>query len=110
MLPMIFRKVDLSFEKLGQWRIKLNDVLISLAQLQIGLSESWKLCLNLCLRRWLKPNVNLVNNSTNSIGIMTIEESASRRAYEIQKCFLEDIPITAEGKKGILKETMLYFN
>ena len=51
---------DLSFEKLVQWA----DVSISLPQLQIGLSQSWKLCLNLCSRRWLKPNLNIVNNLT----------------------------------------------
>ena len=61
-LHMIFRKFDLSFEKLGQWRRKWADFSISLPQLQIALSESWKLCLNLCSRRWLKPNLNLVNN------------------------------------------------
>ena len=52
MLSMIFRKVDLSFEKLVQWRRKWGDVSISLPQLQIGLSESWKRCFNLCSRRW----------------------------------------------------------
>ena len=30
----------------------------------VRLSESWKLCLNLCSQRWLKPNLNLVNNLT----------------------------------------------
>ena len=63
-LPIMFKRVDLSFEKLGQWRSKWADVSVSLPQLQIGLSESWKLCLNLCSRRWLKPNLNLVNNLT----------------------------------------------
>ena len=43
--PMIFRKVYLSYEKLGQWTRKWTDVSILLPQLQIGLSESLKLCL-----------------------------------------------------------------
>ena len=62
MLPIVFRKVDLSFEQLGQWRRKGADVSISLSQLQIELSESWKLCLNLYSQRWFKPSVNLVNS------------------------------------------------
>ena len=64
MLPMIFREVDLSFKKLGQWRRKWPDVSVSLPQLQIGLSESWKLRLSFCSQRWVKPNFNLVNNLT----------------------------------------------
>ena len=40
MLPMIFRKADLSFEKLRQWIGELADISVSLPQLQIGLSES----------------------------------------------------------------------
>ena len=52
MLPMVSRKVDLSLEKLRQWKMKQADVSISLPRLQIGLSESWKLCLNLCSLRW----------------------------------------------------------
>ena len=54
---------------------------------------------------------------------MAIQNSASRRAYEVQKCFLEDIQAfwianiyvqyvpfdCCRRKKGILKEIMLYF-
>ena len=35
---------------------------MSSPQLQIGLRVSWKLCRNLCSRRWLRPNLNLVIN------------------------------------------------
>ena len=31
-------------------------------QMHIGLRVSWKLFLNLCSRRWLRPALNLVNN------------------------------------------------
>ena len=62
MLPMIFRKVDLWYEKLRQWRKKWADVLKSLPQLQIGLSESWKLVLPYL--HFNLPNLNLVNNTT----------------------------------------------
>ena len=37
---------------------------ILLLKLQIALCESWKPCSNLCSRRWLKPSLNLVSNST----------------------------------------------
>ena len=40
---------------------------ISLSQQLIGFTQSRKLCLNLCSRRWLKPNLNLV------IGFIPIE-------------------------------------
>ena len=33
-------------------------------QLQLGLIESWKVCLSLSLRMWLKTSFNLVNNLT----------------------------------------------
>ena len=37
---------------------------MSLPQLQTGLSESRKLCLNLCSRRWLISSLSLVSNLT----------------------------------------------
>ena len=33
---------------------------MSSPQLQVGLRVSWKLCQNLCSRRWLRPNLSLV--------------------------------------------------
>ena len=33
-------------------------------QLRLGLIESWKVCLSLSLRMWLKTSFNLVNNLT----------------------------------------------
>ena len=117
MFPMLFRKVYLSFEELGA------DVSMSLRQLQIGLSESWKLCLNLCSRRWLKSNLNLVNNFT-PLGL-----------WQLKQCFQKDVwslkmfswrhssllnceylgPalfhwITAEGKKEFWKKLWFILN
>lgn len=37
-------------------------VSISYPQAQIGLRQSWKQCLKLCSRRWLRPRCNLVLN------------------------------------------------
>ena len=59
---IIFRKVNLLLEKLEQWRRKWVDVSTFWSELQIGLSESRKPCLNLCSRRWLRPNLSLVSN------------------------------------------------
>ena len=122
MHPMIFRKVDLSFKKTEQWRGKWTDVLISLPQLQIGLIESWKLCLNLCLWRWLKHNLNLVNNWT-PMGIWQLKTVLPEARMKFEKVFVKIFKptelqifrsslfhsITPEGKKGIFKEIMLYF-
>ena len=44
--------------------MKWVEILISLPQLQIGLSVSWKPYLNLCSQRWIKPSHNLVSNLT----------------------------------------------
>ena len=123
MLPMIFRKVDLSFQKLGQWRRKWADVSISLAQLQIGLSESWKLCLNLCSRRWLKSNLNLVNNLTPLIlwQLKTVlpEERMKFKIVLLKIFKFSELQvfrsslfhsITAEGKKEFRKKLCFTLN
>ena len=116
MLP----KVDLSFKKLGQWRRKWADVSISLPQLQIGLSESWKLCLNLCSRRWLKPNLNLVNNLT-PLGLWQLKVVLPEGRMKFKSVFLEMFElselrmfssslfhsITAEGKRNFERNCAL---
>ena len=61
---MLFMRINLSSEKRGQWRRQWVVISISIPQLKIGFNESWKLCLNLLSRRWLKPNLNLVSNFT----------------------------------------------
>ena len=120
MLPMIFRKVDLSFEKLRQWRSKWTDVSISLPQLQIGLSESWKLCLNLCSRRWLKPNLKLVNKLTR-LGLWQFKTVLPEGCMKLKSAFLKIFKlselwifrsslfhsITAEGNKEFWKKYTL---
>ena len=58
-LETLFRRSEFLFIKLGQWSKKWQVVLISKPQLQIGLSESRKPCLNLLFVswRWLKPRL-----------------------------------------------------
>ena len=50
----------LSLIKKGQWRKKWVVDSISWPQLHKGFNVSWKLCLNLCSLRWLKPSLSLV--------------------------------------------------
>ena len=56
MLTKLFRSVRRSLLYKGQWRRKWIANSVSLPQLHIGLWVSWKLCLNLCSRRWLSPS------------------------------------------------------
>ena len=87
-LPIMFKRVDLSFEKLGQWRSKWADVSVSLPQLQIGLSESWKLCLNLCSWGWLKPSLNLVKNVT-PLGLWQLKTVLPEGRTKFRNVFLK---------------------
>ena len=123
MLPMIFKKVDLSFEKLRQWRRKWADDSISLPLLHIGLSVSWKLCLNLCSRRWLKPNLNLVNNLT-PLGLWQLKTVLPEGRMKFKSIFLKIYKlselrifrsslfhsITVEGKKEFRKKLCFTLN
>ena len=58
----VLRRVRISIIYMGQWRRKCAVDSISKLQLQNGFKESWKLCLNLCSRKWLKPSRSLVSN------------------------------------------------
>ena len=121
LLPMIFRKVDLSFEKLGQWRRKWADVSVSLRELQIGLSESSKLYFNLCSRRWLKPNLNLVNLTP--LGLWQLKKVLLEGREKFKSVFLKIFnfseawifrsslfhSITAEGKGNFERSYTLYW-
>ena len=62
MFFMVLRRVCLSVIYMGQWRRKCAVDSISKPQLHNGFKESWKLCLNLCSRKWLKPSRSLVIN------------------------------------------------
>ena len=62
MFTRVLRRVRLSIIYVGQWRRKCAVDSISKPQLQNGFKESWKLCLNLCSRKWLKPSRSLVIN------------------------------------------------
>ena len=103
--------------------MKWADVSISLPQPQIGLSESWKLCLNLCSRRWLKPNLNLVNNLT-PLGLWQLKTVLPEGRMKFKSVFLKIFKlselrifrsslfhsITAEGKKEFRKKLCFTLN
>ena len=59
---IVLRRVHLSIIYVGQWRRMCAVYSISELQLQNGFKESWKICLNLCSRKWLKPSSSLVIN------------------------------------------------
>ena len=59
-LRMVLRRVLLSLIKKGQWRKKWVADSISWPQLHKGFIVSWKLCLNLCSLKWLRPSLSLV--------------------------------------------------
>ena len=58
----MFKRVCLGVWKLGQWRKKCVVVSVSLPQSHNGFRVSWKQCLNLWSRRWLRPSRNLVRS------------------------------------------------
>ena len=58
---------------MGQWSNNWAVVLTSILQLHIGFKQSWKLCLNLRSRRWLKLSRNLVINFT-SLGLRQLKK------------------------------------
>ena len=62
MFSIVLRRVRLSIIYMGQWRRKCAADSISKLQLQNGFRGSWKLCLDLCSRKWLKPSHSLVIN------------------------------------------------
>ena len=125
MFLIVFRKVDLSLERWGQWRRQWAEVSLSLPQLRIGLSESWKPCLNLCSRRWLKPSLNLVSNLTPlrlwQLKTLLLE---GRINFKTAKLFLKIFKLselrrfrsnllhsmTAEGKKEFRKKLCFTLN
>ena len=124
MLPMIFRKVDLSFEKLGlkkvmSWRFNIVPTAIG----EMNRHESWKQCSNLCSRRWRKPNLNLVNNLTR-FELWQLKTVLPEGRMKFKSVFLEMFKlselqifmssllhsITAEGKKEFRKKLWFTLN
>ena len=66
---------------------KWADVSISLPQLRTGLSESWKLCLNLWAKKWLKSSLNLVDNLT--LGLWQLKTVLPEGRMKFKSVFLK---------------------
>ena len=62
MFTRALRRVRLSIIYVVQWSRKCAVDSISKPQLQNSFKESWKVCLNLCSRKWLKSSRSLVIN------------------------------------------------
>ena len=62
MFIIVLRREDQSLLYMGQWNKKFVVDLTSAPHLHDGFSKSWKLCLNLCSRRSLRPRWSLVRN------------------------------------------------
>ena len=70
-LLSLFKRVCLWVVKFGQWRKKWTVDSISFPQIHKGSIESWKLCLNLCSFKWLKPILRRVRSfSSNGLFIL----------------------------------------
>ena len=79
-LRKLFSSMQRSLLYKGQWRKKWIVDSTSFLQLHIGLTESWKLCLNSCSHKWLRPSRILVIYLT-PIGLAIIKRIGSR-SYE----------------------------
>ena len=111
------------FEQFEQWRKKWIVVLICRPQLQNGSRESWKLCLNLCSRKWLSPTRNLVS-SLIPWGLCTLNVLLGLGLINLRICFLKALTdsefrillsslfhsITVDGKKEFQKYSCLTLN
>ena len=68
------------------------------------LSESWKLCLNLFSQRWLKPNLNLVNNLT-LLGLWQLKTVLPEGLMKFKSIFLN---IFKFSELGIFRSSSFY--
>ena len=96
---------------------------MSWSQLQIGLSESRKPCLNLCSQRWLRPSLSLASNLT-PLGLWHLKTLLPERRINFKSFFVKIFKfsgllifwsslfhsITAEGKNEFWKKLCLTLN
>ena len=113
---ILFKRVCLGVWKLGQWRKKCFVISVSLPQSHDGFRVSWKQCLNLCSRRWLKPSRNLIRSLIPD-GLWVLKILFAKGLIKFSRFFLkiERLPEflilqsrlfnsdTAEGKNEFLK-------
>ena len=104
----------------GLWRKKWITNSTSFPQLHIGLIESWKLCLNLCSRKCLRPSWVLVIYLI-PIGLWQLWKELNEDRTNFRISFLKTLKlshfcrlssnlfhyVTVNGKKKILKKLCL---
>ena len=87
-VSILSRRLYLSLVNIGQWRKNWFNVSISNPQLQIGLSVSKKLCLNLCSLKWLRPTRRRVSKISR-FGWLTLKTSLLRGLIRFKIFFLK---------------------
>ena len=116
----VLRRVYRSSLNAGQWRRKCEVDSMSKPQLQTGFKQSWKLCLNLCSRKWLIPTRNLVI-SLIPFWLLQLKTLFEEGLINVMKLFLKPTKlfkfwrvgsklfhsIIVEGKKKFLKKLCL---
>ena len=84
----LFKRVCLWVVKFGQWRKKWTVDCISFPQLHKGSTESWKLYLNLCFFKWLKPILKRVRSFSPN-GLFMLKTLLEFGLMKFNKCFLK---------------------
>ena len=86
-----------------QWKKNWVIYSISFPQLHKGSTESWKLCLNLCSFKWLKPILRLFRNF-NFSGLFMWKTLLEFGLMKFNKCFLK---IFKEAELQISRSSLL---
>ena len=100
----MFKRVCLWVVKFGQWRKKWTVDSISFPQLHKGSTESWKLCLNLCSFKWLKPILRRVRSFSPN-GLFMLKTLLEFGLMKFNKCFLK---ISKEVKLWISRSSLFH--
>ena len=98
MILSILSRFCLSLVNLGQWRKKWLNVSISKSQVQIGLSVSKKLSLNLCCLKRLRPIVAL-DNKTIKISLIVVQVFQDNTFYKYNTRIVNFFPFSFLRKR-----------
>ena len=116
----LFKWVWLWVVKFGPWRKKWTVDSRSFPQLHKGSTESWKLCLNLCSFKWLKPVLKRVRSFSPN-GLFMLKTLLEFSLMKFNKRFLKISreaelrisrsslfhPLITDGKKNFYEKVML---
>ena len=101
-LSIVPRRVRFSLIKKGWWRKRWVADSIFWPQLHNGFVVSWKLCLNLCSLKWLRPSLSLVIDLI-PLGFWISKKYFGGRSYEFKYFFLKDGNTLRVSKIRVLK-------